>query len=103
MKEQKKSDLHCIFIGNNCIGNEEAKGIGFALQKNSTLTTLNLSTFGDEGAKGIGFALQKNITLTTLNLSKSSIQHCCYPSQRTMRLEMKEQRKSDLYCRRIRH
>eukprot|EP01022_Parablepharisma_sp_SALTPOND_P011891 TRINITY_DN1514_c1_g1_i5.p2 TRINITY_DN1514_c1_g1~~TRINITY_DN1514_c1_g1_i5.p2 ORF type:complete len:300 (+),score=-21.43 TRINITY_DN1514_c1_g1_i5:67-900(+) len=68
------------------IGNEGAKEIGLALQKNNALTTLVLSTpfyfipliifvvenkIGNVGAKEIGSALQKNNTLTELNLGMS--------------------------------
>eukprot|EP01022_Parablepharisma_sp_SALTPOND_P034288 TRINITY_DN911_c1_g1_i1.p2 TRINITY_DN911_c1_g1~~TRINITY_DN911_c1_g1_i1.p2 ORF type:complete len:200 (-),score=0.87 TRINITY_DN911_c1_g1_i1:51-650(-) len=62
LKEQRKLDQHCkrimhqlyqisvfyfalllLFIAGNKIGHEGAKEIGFALQKNCKLTTLNLS------------------------------------------------------------
>eukprot|EP01022_Parablepharisma_sp_SALTPOND_P016740 TRINITY_DN25286_c0_g1_i9.p3 TRINITY_DN25286_c0_g1~~TRINITY_DN25286_c0_g1_i9.p3 ORF type:complete len:100 (+),score=8.14 TRINITY_DN25286_c0_g1_i9:239-538(+) len=97
-----------FFIGNNCIGGKGAKEIGLSLQKNSTLTTLNLvfignNNIGDEGAKEIGLGLQKNKTLTTLNLSMFFVQHHRYSSQGIIVLEVKEQKKSELHCRRIIH
>eukprot|EP01022_Parablepharisma_sp_SALTPOND_P012462 TRINITY_DN1601_c0_g1_i7.p1 TRINITY_DN1601_c0_g1~~TRINITY_DN1601_c0_g1_i7.p1 ORF type:complete len:189 (+),score=3.32 TRINITY_DN1601_c0_g1_i7:195-761(+) len=102
MKEQRKLDSHyrrirhslrqtlvccclallLLFIEGNNFGYEGAKEFGLALQKNKTLTTLNLgiqlfkllllfignNNIGDEGAKELGVTLQKNKTLTTLNL-----------------------------------
>eukprot|EP01022_Parablepharisma_sp_SALTPOND_P032191 TRINITY_DN832_c0_g1_i7.p2 TRINITY_DN832_c0_g1~~TRINITY_DN832_c0_g1_i7.p2 ORF type:complete len:117 (-),score=11.34 TRINITY_DN832_c0_g1_i7:43-372(-) len=104
MKEQRKSDLHCRVE------------IGLALQKNNELAKLNLSTFcletlslfigkngiGDEGAKEIGLALQSNNALTALNLGMLFAQHYSYSSQSIIKLDIKEEKKSDLHCRRIR-
>eukprot|EP01022_Parablepharisma_sp_SALTPOND_P027215 TRINITY_DN659_c0_g1_i10.p3 TRINITY_DN659_c0_g1~~TRINITY_DN659_c0_g1_i10.p3 ORF type:complete len:130 (-),score=2.57 TRINITY_DN659_c0_g1_i10:542-931(-) len=99
-------------IGSNSTGDEGAKEIGIALNKNYTLTTLDLgikyyyqnsigkNIIGNEGAKGIGFGLQRNKTLTTLYLG---ILHYCYFLQKAMGLEMKEQRKSDLHYTKIKH
>eukprot|EP01022_Parablepharisma_sp_SALTPOND_P012461 TRINITY_DN1601_c0_g1_i6.p1 TRINITY_DN1601_c0_g1~~TRINITY_DN1601_c0_g1_i6.p1 ORF type:complete len:276 (+),score=4.97 TRINITY_DN1601_c0_g1_i6:790-1617(+) len=83
-------ELLLFITGGNYIGDEGAKNIGLALQKNKKLTTLNLgilttlnlgiqlfkllllfignNNIGDEGAKELGVTLQKNKTLTTLNL-----------------------------------
>eukprot|EP01022_Parablepharisma_sp_SALTPOND_P024332 TRINITY_DN535_c0_g1_i1.p1 TRINITY_DN535_c0_g1~~TRINITY_DN535_c0_g1_i1.p1 ORF type:complete len:163 (+),score=10.06 TRINITY_DN535_c0_g1_i1:63-491(+) len=99
-------------IEGNEIGDKGAKEIGLALQKNKTLATLGLcssvllllfigqNNISDEGAKEIGIALQNNNTLTTLDLGISFYQ--CHVSQKEMKLEIKEQRKSGLHCKRIR-
>ena len=50
--------------------------IAQALEKNTTLTSIDLSEnskIGDEGAKAIAKALEKNTTLTSINLEKNTI------------------------------
>eukprot|EP01022_Parablepharisma_sp_SALTPOND_P023360 TRINITY_DN491_c0_g2_i9.p1 TRINITY_DN491_c0_g2~~TRINITY_DN491_c0_g2_i9.p1 ORF type:complete len:261 (-),score=-34.19 TRINITY_DN491_c0_g2_i9:52-834(-) len=88
-----------VSIGFNNIGHRGAKEIGYALQNNHILTTLNLgmavllllligkNNIGNEGAKEIGRALQKNFALTTLDLGMSLFD--CQYSQEKMRLPMK--------------
>eukprot|EP01022_Parablepharisma_sp_SALTPOND_P013879 TRINITY_DN1863_c0_g1_i13.p2 TRINITY_DN1863_c0_g1~~TRINITY_DN1863_c0_g1_i13.p2 ORF type:complete len:101 (-),score=4.52 TRINITY_DN1863_c0_g1_i13:225-527(-) len=100
MKEQRKSD------DRNCIAEEQ--DIDYAKPWYVFCLTLFLlfienNNIEYEGTKDIGIALQKNKTLTTLNLGMSFVQHYCYSSQRIMILDMKEQKKSNLHCRRIRH
>ena len=61
---------------NNCqIGYEEAKALATALEKNTTLVSLDLyaNNIGDEGAKALAPALEKNTTLVTLNLDRNRI------------------------------
>eukprot|EP01022_Parablepharisma_sp_SALTPOND_P031303 TRINITY_DN793_c0_g1_i3.p2 TRINITY_DN793_c0_g1~~TRINITY_DN793_c0_g1_i3.p2 ORF type:complete len:183 (+),score=0.24 TRINITY_DN793_c0_g1_i3:647-1195(+) len=67
------------------------------------LFLIGYNNIGDEGAKEIGFALQKNNALTTLTLGMSFVWHYCYASQRKMQLDIKGQKKLDLHCRRIKH
>ena len=57
------------------IGYEEAKALATALEKNTTLVSLDLyaNNIGDEGAKALAPALEKNTTLVTLNLDRNRI------------------------------
>ena len=59
----------------NRIGAEGAKTLAAALEKNHTLTQLNLgcSDIGDEGGKALAEALAKNQTLTSLSVSSNKI------------------------------
>ena len=83
-----------VWLADNKIGDEGARGLGDALKTNTTLTTLDLSReqqdhketqqeqgkhngmrsdwadngIGDEGARVLGGALKTNTTLTELNL-----------------------------------
>ena len=59
------------------MGDEGAKSLAWALEKNATLGSLNLSsnTVGDEGAKSLASALEKNAALHAhgLDLRSNSV------------------------------
>eukprot|EP01022_Parablepharisma_sp_SALTPOND_P016105 TRINITY_DN2326_c0_g1_i6.p1 TRINITY_DN2326_c0_g1~~TRINITY_DN2326_c0_g1_i6.p1 ORF type:complete len:467 (+),score=-0.30 TRINITY_DN2326_c0_g1_i6:690-2090(+) len=126
IKEQKKLELHCRkippllnqilvqfsylqLIGGNYIGNEGVKGIGIALQKNTTLTTLNLCTlfilYNSQLETILTMKEQKKQDFYCKqmppSLTQTFVRFSCYNQQVETILVMKEQKNSELHCKRI--
>jgi len=72
---EKNNTLTTLDLSCTNLGNDGAKHIAEALQANSTLTTLIMRYNGidSEGAEYIAMALQANNTLTTLDLSSNDL------------------------------
>ena len=65
-----------MLCGAECaIGDEGGKALAAALEKNATLTKLQLdgNSVGDVGASALASALEKNTTLTELGLAWNSV------------------------------
>ena len=72
---EKNTTLVSLDLYANNIGDEGAKALATALEKNTTLESLDLdvNTIGDEGAKALATALEKNTTIRGLNLNANNI------------------------------
>ena len=72
---EKNTTLVSLDLDVNSIGDEGAKALATVLEKNTTLQILELyeNNIGDEGAKALATALEKNTTLVTLNPNFNSI------------------------------
>jgi Ran GTPase-activating protein (RanGAP) involved in mRNA processing and transport len=72
---EKNQSLTSLNLAGNQITDEEVKAIATALEKNQSLTSLDLqyNQITAEGAKAIAIALKKNQSLTSLNLECNKI------------------------------
>ncbi|KAL0209209.1 hypothetical protein P9112_011796 [Eukaryota sp. TZLM1-RC] len=72
---ERNSTLTTLNLGGNNITSEGASALARALERNSTLTTLNLisSNITSKGARALARALERNSTLTTLYLGRNNI------------------------------
>ena len=72
---EKNSTLTSIDLSYNNIGDEGVASMAAALEKNSTLTSIDLraNDIGVEGAASLAAALEKNSTLTSLDLQLNEI------------------------------
>ena len=72
---EKNNTLTTLNLPQNNISNIGATALAKALKINNTLTTLNLqqNDIGDEGVFALAEALKTNNTLTTLNLQQNDI------------------------------
>ena len=71
----KSNSLEKIYLGNNEIGDEEAKHLAEALKVNKSLKEIDLwsNKIGDEGAKHLAEALKVNTSLKEINLRYNNI------------------------------
>jgi len=69
------NESEIMMMGGNNIGDEGAREVATALNKNTKLIRLhiNYNNIGDKGAQAIATALEQNTTLTILDISRNNI------------------------------
>ena len=72
---EKNTTVTSLDLKSNGIGDEGAASLAAALEKNLTVTSLNLRVNGirDDGAASVAAALEKNSTLTSIDIGRNLI------------------------------